>query len=299
MLFGNSINVMDQTAQYKRKLIETLEAFDGFCCDNGLHYYACGGTAIGAVRHKGIIPWDDDIDVVMPRSDYDKMISLRDTLNITKYRIKTLGDEGYIYGFGKFYDNTTTLIEVAEFPSCVIGAYIDIFPLDKVSSNVEEVVEKKRKYNELFRLFQHTYYKITMHMVLAHIHHGLFRDLFSIISFKFRSPQYIKKVREDFLRYDAEWTEDSGDYYFVHHSFYPVKKEMLKPDWFEDYKYLPFDTYKIRIMSGYHDYLKQLFGDYMTPPPTSKQISQHSHYYLNLYEGLTLEEVKQRMKNNR
>ena len=82
----------------------------------------------------------------------------------------------------------------------------------------------------------------------------------------------------------------------THHGIYTLHKELFKKDWFSSSEYLPFDNYKIRVCGGYKQYLTQLFGDYLTPPPVEQRVSHHSHYYLNLKEGLSLSEVKERIK---
>lgn len=121
-----------------------MKSFDRLCTDNQLQYFASSGTAIGAIRHKGFIPWDDDIDVYMPRADYNRLMLLRKTLSGSGYAIKDLGDNEYIYAFAKYYDARTTIIETNEFPKCVIGVYIDIFPLDEVDGTYDEIKIKKK-----------------------------------------------------------------------------------------------------------------------------------------------------------
>ena len=84
---------------------------------------------------------------------------------------------------------------------------------------------------------------------------------------------------------------------YNHSAFYPLKKELLAKEWFGEFVYMPFENTKIRMMKGYDQYLSQLFGDYMTPPPVDKQVLQHSHYYLNLKERLSKREIEIRLAN--
>ena len=77
----------EMTAAYKKSLLQTFKAFDCFCRKHGITYYAGGGTLIGAVRHRGIIPWDDDIDVLMLKEDYDRFIALKQECSNSDYRI--------------------------------------------------------------------------------------------------------------------------------------------------------------------------------------------------------------------
>ena len=293
-----SNNLLNQEAldRYKELLVQTLKAFDQFCTKNGINYYACSGTAIGAVRHGGFIPWDDDIDVYMLRSDYDKLISIRNNLFETHYRIAELGDDGYIYPFAKFYDCNTTLIEYKEFPCCCIGVYIDIFALDEVSDELEDVKFKKKTYESLFLDFQNTYRRITLSGILYCLRHLKITELFRGLCMSFKSDKAKEKIRKRFIDYEMQWRKDTGNRLMHHHSIYKLEKELFRKDWFNSYHYLPFEDYKVRICDGFDSYLTQLFGDYMTPPPEEKRLSTHSHYYLNLKEGLTLEEVNKRVR---
>ena len=95
------------------KLLEMFKWYHEFCVDNNLKYYALGGTMLGAIRHKGFIPWDDDIDVGMPRDDYNKFIELTCNKKFGKYIVESIYDNNpdYYYGYSKLYDTSTTLIE--------------------------------------------------------------------------------------------------------------------------------------------------------------------------------------------
>ena len=92
--------------------LDLLQKTTVFCEENGLRYFLCGGTLIGAIRHKGFIPWDDDIDIAMPRSDYDRFVK---TFNQSKnyYQVVNLDTNlDYAYPFAKVYDNRTVLKEL-------------------------------------------------------------------------------------------------------------------------------------------------------------------------------------------
>lgn len=139
----------EMTAAYKKSLLQTFKAFDYFCRKHGITYYAGGGTLIGAVRHKGIIPWDDDIDVLMLKEDYDKFIALKQECSNSDYRILDYHDSGYYLPYAKFVDANTTIWEVKEFPY-VIGTFIDVFPLYHSYGNVNEVQLQVYQYKKAF-----------------------------------------------------------------------------------------------------------------------------------------------------
>lgn len=130
----------DQSAQLKVLLIEMFGWFHDFCEANHLRYYALGGTMLGAARHQGFIPWDDDIDVGMPREDYLRMEQLMQNVS-GRYVLETPNTKNadFFYPFSKLYDTQTTLVENTR---CKIkrGIYLDIFPLDGAGKTETEAV---------------------------------------------------------------------------------------------------------------------------------------------------------------
>ena len=115
--------------EMQTRLREMMQSFHGFCVKHNLRYYLVAGTCLGAVRHKGFIPWDDDIDVGMPRADYNRFIELVKTEKMGEnYAVEDpLENDDYIYAFAKMYDTSTTLIENTA-NKLKRGIYIDIFP---------------------------------------------------------------------------------------------------------------------------------------------------------------------------
>lgn len=106
--------------EFQQVLIETLDVFKDFCNEYKLSYYAGGGTAIGAVRHQGFIPWDDDIDVYMMRKDYDRMIEITRGLNATNslYEVLHYSEPPYQYPFAKFSLTKHTVIKAVKHSMC-------------------------------------------------------------------------------------------------------------------------------------------------------------------------------------
>ena len=135
---------MSQNEQYDPKVLRKLqlaelEVFKDFikiCDENGLSYFLFAGCAIGVERHKGFIPWDDDIDVVMPRPDYIKFIEIMETRH-GRYKVKTPYKElDYIYEYAKLINCDTVLIEDPDGLNFKMSVYIDVFPVDGLPENI-------------------------------------------------------------------------------------------------------------------------------------------------------------------
>ena len=118
------------------KLLDMLVWFDHFCRENHLRYYAIGGTLLGAVRHEGFIPWDDDVDVAMPRPDYDRLAQLMGSWihdDFIMLETENSKDEKYCFPFSKLYNITTTMYENVN-TGLKRGVYVDVFPLDGIGN---------------------------------------------------------------------------------------------------------------------------------------------------------------------
>lgn len=139
------------------ELLKLLDCFDAVCSRHGLSYMLLGGTLLGAVRHKGFIPWDDDIDLVMPREDYDKLLTLPSTAFPQPMFLQTpLTDAGYPKRFVKLRNSMTTEIPHKEAVfKCNHGIFIDIFPLDAVPNGPNERIKQARDISKTTRLLHY------------------------------------------------------------------------------------------------------------------------------------------------
>ena len=129
--------------------IAILDCFDSFCRENGLSYSLAGGTLLGAVRHKGFIPWDDDIDVLMSRENYEKLQSLAASFpnpyQVNSIHTETNRRKPYLYTYTKIVDTRTLLVEKPDELDYETGIYIDVFPLDGQPTDSDEIEARYEK----------------------------------------------------------------------------------------------------------------------------------------------------------
>ncbi len=138
----------------QEKILEIMKVFDRICRENGLCYYMLGGTMLGAIRHKGFIPWDDDADFGLPRADYEKLLALSEEAVPNGFRLRHFSRERKVpYAFARLEDENTTCIEARRSGSGYSGGvYIDIFPLDADSNFYPCQLAKEWKVNFLKKL---------------------------------------------------------------------------------------------------------------------------------------------------
>lgn len=159
----------------QKKILEIMKGFDRVCRENGLHYYMLGGTMLGAIRHRGFIPWDDDADFGLPRDDYEKLLALPETAFPAGIRLRHFSKEkGIPYAFARMEDESTTYIEARRSGSGYVGGvYIDIFPLDGDSNSM------------LYRVIKEGCVKLKKKLLYAHIaEKGIARNPVKLLGMK-------------------------------------------------------------------------------------------------------------------
>ncbi len=255
--------------EMQAKLVDMLAWFHDMCEKNKLRYYIIAGTMLGAVRHGGFIPWDDDIDVGMPRADYEKLRELVKKEQDERYFIEYPGldNKEYTYLTAKVYDTRTTLIEKRRKP-IKRGIYIDIFPLDGIGNTKEEAVEnyKPFKFHFNFQLI------ITVAFLKRR---SLAKNAVTLMG-RIISPLFVKDYKHLKKLDDICKRIDFDDAKIVSNLMGGSGvKGMVPVEYFGKPTPVRFETLTVYGLENADAYLSSMYGDYMKLPPVEKQVSLH------------------------
>lgn len=251
----------------KQMQVEMLSAVHDICVQNGLRYYMIGGTMLGAIRHKGFIPWDDDIDIALPRKDYEAFIKLAQKalpqqMSILEDRIT----ENYQYKFAKVINNRTRLHEHSVKEEFVIGVYIDVFPLDGLPDNPGE---QKR---HVSRILHHIKMlnRCVSNMETKRVFYK--KILVAIIQKCCSYQKQLEKIKNLLLQYDFDHATIGGNLVGMW-----GEKEIMPISYFGEPKLYEFEGHQFFGVEHPDVYLTKLYGDYMQLPPKEKQVSHHNY----------------------
>lgn len=254
------------------KLLEMLKWLTDYLHENELTYYIIGGTMLGAARHKGFIPWDDDIDIGMPRQDYEKLIKLLEN-PIEHYVIESPKGyaRDYLYNVAKFYDVNTSMTELLR-KKIKRGVYIDIFPLDGIGNTEEESFKNYKKIDRA-------------NMLLAMLVCGVRKErkwwkncavlagrILPISPKKLAQKVDLLSAKRDF--YKCEWVGNMMSTYRA--------RDIMKREIFGTPTLYNFEGLQVYGPEKHEEYLTQIYGDWRKLPPKKKQHSAHDFAELDL-----------------
>ena len=269
-------------ADFQTELLDILRVYMNICKKYDLRWWASGGTCIGALRHNGFIPWDDDLDVAMPRPDYEKLWSLRDEINYDSRFIitRTSKEKNYHHRVMQLVDTQTTFIHTRNSGEDVEhGVYIDILPMDACAPN------KLSYFRQVMNAMIFSVYNI---QCLPEYNDGnTVRKLTALALKLIKSPKARYRLWTHCEKQMAKYNWENAKQ-IAHLSC--DTKSMFHPydsSWFSDVKKHTFENVEINLPIGAEKYLTQYFGDFMQLPPEKSRHPVHNTLLIDLEHPYT------------
>lgn len=270
----------------QNKMLEMLLYFKSFCQKHGLMFYLCGGGAIGAIREHGFVPWDDDIDCFMPRADYEKFPELWEKYgDKTRFVFCRSNDKvNFHHSCSSLRAPDTTFIcKYNQNLDICHGVALEFGPIDGCPKS------KIKRYIQLFHAFNYALFNTQR---LPNNKGKFFRTMAVIIYKLVPSPRTRYKIwkfaEKEMSKYSWEECENVTELIgSVKGMLYVHPKE-----WFASQKWVDFEGNQVPVMTGYHEYLTRIFGDYMQRPPIEQQKPKHELEFVDMDHPYTYYEGK-------
>lgn len=257
-----------QLRQLQLTQLEILKAFDSFCKENNLKYSLFFGTLLGAVRHKGFIPWDDDLDVGMPREDYEKFLNLWEKSAYSKKYILQNKNNSPLFTqtFTKIRKDHTTFIEIESEIGCYHhGIFIDVFPFDKAPNGFLK---------EKLYLWRAMKYLLFCREYVDHKSNPLIK-LISNIILKTSTGEKRIKTRKKLYNQITKYQSYNDNFHYVHINTFSGMFFNYDKTLFDKTIYIDFEDESFTVIENWDYVLKTIYGDYMQLPPKEKQVLAH------------------------
>lgn len=267
---GDDMKKIEDIAEIRAILVELLSEIQEICDENGLTYFLAYGTLLGAVRHKGFIPWDDDLDIEMPRPDYEKFIQIYRSKERENILYEPNGNPEYLYSFAKLVKKGTYMEELECHCGVRMGLYVDIFPVDGLGDDVEEAKKHLRRTKMPINLL------MSYRMDFYRSHVSLKRNLL-VAGTKMIAPFIGKKrlkriLNERAFRFDYDQSRYVGSFI----SEINMRRIFEKKVYREKIE-LEFEGKKFAAPKYYDEVLTKQYGDYMQLPPVEQRVLTHGY----------------------
>lgn len=255
--------------------LETLQRFHELCEKEKLRYYLAYGTLLGAARHHGFIPWDDDADVWMPREDYSRLLNYckNNPEKISPYKLATRQTEkNYCFGVARFSDCRYKYEPTTKEEPIDIGVFVDVYPLDSYGDNQKQAktilkhLQKENKKIEIYvngrgNSFIKSCIKMPFHILLRH----------------FYGNDYLKKFDTEIQEYIEKNTKKTDRYVGIPAWSVAKVPEQFEKIWFDNRVRLDFEGHKFYAPENWKELLTYIYGDYMELPPIEKRTPYHGY----------------------
>ena len=235
-----------------------LEEIDQYCKDNHILYFLSGGSCLGAIRHKGFIPWDDDIDIMLPRPDYEKFLIGFAGLNPKRYMVGSLyTDPEWKRPASRIWDMRTVLTQT-KYNERQMGVFIDVFPIDGLPANgiVRWIHYRKVRVLNFIRncCIREGFYEEEKHVFL--------KKAFGSVFYGSDARKVAEKLDQAVKKYDFYKSKYVGAILAIHY----WDRETIERKYMDREVRMPFENGEFPVPIGYEQYLRNLYGDYMKIP---------------------------------
>lgn len=251
--------------------LDILKDIHRFCVENDIKYTLFGGTLIGAVRHKGFIPWDDDVDIAMPRPEYDKFVKTYESGKGYKLFCRERQGVNVFLAYARVCDMERTIVDDSVYPwtSEDKGVWVDVFPLDGAPSDINAA---KQKYVRIKKTWLHTVKMRGARAPFSSEHSvlGKMRLLAKRILFPMNPNVWDKHIKMC-----KEIPFESAQCYFQYAYLGFGMREYYKTSAYDSYKLLPYEDGSFYVNQDYDGALRSKYGDYMQLPPEEERCPGH------------------------
>ena len=257
--------------------LEILKVFDGFCREHELKYSRYAGSLLGAVRHQGFIPWDDDLDVCMSRTDYDRFIKLWSEYPVDGYILQNKENTpGFTQSFTKLRKDHTTFLQFDwERARYHTGIFLDIFPVDRIPNGKwNRAVFKARCM--LYQLLTREFAPKKGNLVVR---------IGASVILKCMPKSARPKLRRNMLQKITKYNANKNLECVCIEIVGSVRKSYAA-DLTEQFVLLPFEDGEFWCFAGWRDHLERKFGDYMQMPPAEEQAWRHHPIIIDFERNL-------------
>lgn len=248
-------------------ILDITRDIDAFCRREGIEYSLAEGSLIGAIRHQGIIPWDDDLDILMLRENYERFCN---TYKSDKYYLQKCDFNLNSWLLCVKITDPRTIVKFNDSGEEPLGLWVTVFPIDNAPDDDKEVFKMEKnikKYMRLFRIRNHAWSR-------GKVFRDFFFSVIQLALLPFPKDYWHLKAEKEMVKYNHLNTKRRGSFAFWGAKHHPW---VCSANAFNEYIDTPFENKRFRIIKGYDEYLRCQYGDYMQLPPEEKRIPKHDY----------------------